>query len=139
MRLLKKILGDTRGAAAVEFGLVLPVLAGIVILLPDVSEAGVGAMNMDSAMRAGVQYAMNGGTNVTSVQSFANSNWPSKPHGATLTASAACYCDDTVITCGNPCTGTQVAKTYITVAATATVGGAVISVPLSKSERVRVQ
>ena len=135
---LKKFRNES-GAAAVEFGLILPVLAAIVILLPDVSEAAIGAMNMDSALRAGIQYAMNGGTNMSSVRSFANSNWSSKPSGATLTASEACYCDTTVITCGQPCTGTQVAKTYVTVAATATVGGTVISVPLNKSQSVRVQ
>src|SRR5215475_7678917 len=109
MRMLKRLLRNQRGTAAIEFGLVLPVLASIVILMPDVSEAAIGAMNMDAALRAGIQYAMNGGTTLSSVQSFANTNWASKPADATLTASAACYCDTSVIVCGQPCTGTSIA------------------------------
>jgi Flp pilus assembly protein TadG len=137
MRLLKKILGDERGAAAIEFGLVLPVLAGIVILLPDTTETAVGAINMDGAVRAGIQYAMNGGTNTSSIQTYATRNWISKPNGATMNASLACYCDSSTITCGQPCTGAT--SSYVTVAATATVGGNMISVPLSKTQTVRVQ
>ena len=137
MFLLKKILRDQCGVAALEFALVVPVLAIIVITLPDVTEAASGAINMDSAVRAGIQYAMNGGTTMSSVQSFANANWPSKPSGANLTASETCFCDSGVITCGQPCTGS--AETYVTVAANATVGGTVVSVPLTKSQSVRIQ
>jgi Flp pilus assembly protein TadG len=137
MRIVKKLAGDRRGTAAVEFSLILPVLASIIILLPDVTEAAVGAMNMDGAVRAGIQFAMNGSTNATTIQTYANNNWASKPSGATLNASLACYCDGSVISCGQPCTGTT--TSYVTVAATATVGGTVVSVPLSKSQKVRVQ
>ncbi len=137
MRIVKKLIKDRRGAAAIEFGLILPVLAAIIVLLPDVTEAAVGAMNMDGAVRAGIQFAMNGSTNTTSIQTYANNNWPSKPHDANLNASLACYCDSSIISCGQPCTGTT--SSYITVAANATVGGTVVSVPLSKSQKVRVQ
>jgi Flp pilus assembly protein TadG len=137
MRIMKRFIGDRRGTAAIEFGLVLPVLAGIVIFMPDVTEAAVGAMNMDGAVRAGIQFAMNGSTNTTTIQTYANNNWISKPHGATMNATLACYCDNSLITCGQPCTG--VLSTYITVAATATVGGTVISVPLTKTQKVRMQ
>jgi Flp pilus assembly protein TadG len=137
MQIVKKLIGDRRGTAAIEFGLILPVLASIIILLPDVTEAAVGAMNMDGAVRAGIQFAMNGSTNTSTIQTYANNNWPAKPHNGTMNASLACYCDSTVISCGQPCTGTT--SSYITVAATATVGGTVVNVPLSKSQRVRVQ
>ena len=137
MRSLKKLFKDHGGAAAIEFGLVMPVLASIVILMPDVTQAASSAINMDSAVRAGIQFAMNGGTDTSTVQTYVNQNWVSKPTGATTTATLACYCDSAVLTCGQPCTGTL--SSYVTVAATATVGGLVINVPLSKSQRVRVQ
>jgi Flp pilus assembly protein TadG len=137
MRLLKKLFKDRCGTAAVEFGLVLPVLASIVILMPDVTQAASGAINMDSAVRAGIQYAMNGGTDATTVQTYVNQNWVSKPTGATATASLACYCDGSTLTCGQPCTGTL--SSTVTIVASATVGGLVINVPLSKTQSVRVQ
>jgi Flp pilus assembly protein TadG len=134
---MKKLFADRRGTAAVEFALVLPVLAAIVILMPDVTEAAVGAMNMDGAVRAGIQFAMNGSTNTNTIKTYANNNWISKPGNATMNSTLACYCDSSVISCGQPCNGTT--SSYITVAASATVGGTVISLPLSKSQRVRVQ
>ena len=136
-KLAKKLLGDATGTAAVEFGLVLPVLAGIVIGIPDVANIATGAINMDGAVRAGVQYAMNGGTDTTSVATYASRNWVSQPHGASMTATEACYCDGVVLTCGQPCAGTV--SSFITVAASATVGGSMISMPLSKSQKVRIQ
>ena len=134
---LARLLGDKRGTAAIEFGLVLPVLAGLAISVPDVATIATGAMNMDGAVRAGVQYAMNGGTDTTSVASFASRNWISKPQGASVTASLACYCDGVTLSCGQPCAG--MTSSFITVAASATVGGSMISVPLSKSQKVRIQ
>src|SRR6478609_8109978 len=99
-KLAKSLLGETQGTAAIEFGLVLPVLAGIVISVPDVANIATGAMNMDGAVRAGVQYAMNGGTDTTAVSTFASRNWVSEPHGGSVTATEACYCDGVVLTCG---------------------------------------
>ena len=137
MRSLKKLFKNQCGTAAVEFGLVLPVLASIVILMPDVTQAASGAINMDSAVRAGIQYAMNGGTDTSTVQTYVNQNWVAKPTGATATATLACFCDSSTLTCGQPCTGTL--SSTVTIAATATVGGLVINVPLSKTQSVRVQ
>src|SRR5579872_547350 len=99
MRIVKKLIGDRRATAGIEFSLILPVLAAIIILLPDVTEAAVGAMNMDGAVRAGIQFAMNGSTNTSTIQTYANNNWVSKPSGATMNASLACYCDASVISC----------------------------------------
>lgn len=136
-RMLKRLLGDRRGTAAIEFALVLPVLAGVVVGLPDVTNVAVGAINMDGAVRAGIQYAMNGGTNSSSIRTFASRNWVSEPHGGNVTASVACFCDGVVLTCGQPCTGTT--SSFVTVAASATVGGTMFSMPLSKSQKVRIQ
>ena len=136
-KLAKRLLGDRKGTAAIEFGLVLPVLAAIAVGVPDVANIATGAINMDGAVRAGVQYAMNGGTNTSSVATFASRNWVSEPQGATMAASEACYCDGVVLTCGQPCAGTT--SSFITVVATATLGGSMISMPISKSQKVRIQ
>jgi len=61
-RFLAKVRRDKRATSAIEFALIAPVLAGVVVALADVNKMGMGAANMQTAVRAGAQYAMAGGT-----------------------------------------------------------------------------
>ena len=139
MRMLRKIWRDRRGVAAVEFALVLPVLAGIVVLLPDASDAAIGALNMDAGVRAGVQYAMNGGTDLSAAKTIATQNWSYMPSGATLNVTQSCTCSGAGSVCGQLCADGSNPEIYVTVAAAATVGGTVISIPLQKTQTVRIK
>ena len=85
-QLARRFLGATKGTAAIEFALVLPILAAIAVTLPDVGNIAAGDINMQSAVRASAQYAMNGGSNMATAQAIGLSSWASRPAGATLTA-----------------------------------------------------
>jgi Flp pilus assembly pilin Flp len=127
------------GAAAVEFALIVPILAVIAIMLPDTSDIVFGAMNMNMAVRSSIQYAMNSGTDMAQAQTIGNSTWTSKPAGATLTASTYCKCGASAGTCGALCMDGSLPSTYVTVVGSATFGGTVISVPLTTTQTVRVR
>lgn len=139
MRLLRRAWRDRRGVAAVEFALVLPILAGIVVFLPDASDAAIGALNMDAGVRAGVQYAMNGGTDLNLAKTIATQNWAYMPNGATLDVTQSCICGGGGGVCGQPCGDGSNPQVFVTVAGAATVGGTVISIPLQKTQTVRIK
>jgi Flp pilus assembly protein TadG len=137
--LLRPFLKRTDGAAAVEFALIIPVLAIIVIMLPDTSDIVFGAMNMNMAVRSSIQYAMSGGSSMSAAQTIGNQTWTNKPTGATLTAATVCTCNGSSATCGQTCMDGSQPYTYVTVTGAATFGGTVISVPLTTTQKVRVQ
>lgn len=138
-RLARRFLRATKGTAAIEFALVLPILAAIAVTLPDVGNIAAGDINMESAVRASAQYAMNGGSNMATAQAIGTSSWTSKPAGATLTATSACLCGGAAAVCGQICQDGSQPQTYVTVTASATLGGSVISLPLSTTQVVRIQ
>lgn len=130
---------DNGGTAAAEFALILPLLATIVVSLPDVSQVVTGVLDMESAVRASVQYGMAGGTDMDVARNIGMTSWPSKPEGASLTASQACLCSGTAGTCGQTCPDGNNPETYFTVVASGRVGGSMISFNQSISRSVRVQ
>ncbi len=139
-RLLAKIRRDKRGTSAVEFALIAPLMAGVVVGLADVNAMGVGAANMQTAVRAGAQYAMSGGTDATTAQTKADTAWTKKPAGGTISASRVCKCASTVQDCNTPCTATnQWPDMYMTVTATGHFGGNFYSMNKTITETVRVR
>lgn len=126
------------GVAAVEFALVLPVLASIAILMPDVSQAVVGVVQMESAAQASVQYAMEGGTDMSTAQSIGMQAWTSKPSNAAMTTSEYCLCGASPGTCGQTCPDGSSPGTYFSVTASGTFGGSVISFQKSVTRAVRI-
>jgi len=80
--LLTRFRCSAHGVAATEFALVLPFLASIALLLPDLSQAAVGVIQMQGAARAGIQYAMAGGTSLTEAQTLGLQAWNDQPTDA---------------------------------------------------------
>lgn len=132
------LIAESKGLAAMEFALIAPVLAVITILISDVSQAAVGAMNMEAAVRAGIQYAMNGGTNMSTARSASIQSWESRPSGSTLEASEICTCTSGTAVCGQACADSSTQKTFVTITATATLGGSVIRFGKTTTQTVRV-
>src|SRR6185312_16866513 len=98
-------IAEARGVAALEFAFIAPVLAIIAILMTDVGLAAVGAMNMEGAVRASVQYAMNGGADLAVAKTVGMSTWSSQPSDATMSTSKICKCGSTVAACTSTCSG----------------------------------
>ncbi|MBU6297998.1 MAG: hypothetical protein KGJ79_09345 [Alphaproteobacteria bacterium] len=138
-RLFARLAAARRATAAIEFALVVPVLAGIAITLPDLCNAAAGAINMEAAVRAGIQYAMNGGADMTLAQQIGTQSWKGMPQDASLTASQSCVCDSGGGICGQLCPDGSIPAAYVTVSASATLGGSVISFPGSSTQTVRIR
>lgn len=127
------------GNAAVEFALILPVLSTIVITVADVSSIAVGTSEMQTAVRASVQYLMNGGTNTTTAQTMATNAWNNQPTGGTVTVTEACYCSGAYHSCTTLCSDNTSPQAYYAVIASATLGGNVISRAQTVTETVRTK
>jgi len=138
-RLLAKVRRDKRGTSAVEFALIAPVLAGVVVALADVNNMSMGATNMQAAVRAGAQYAMAGGTDPTAAESTADAAWTRKPGGGTIDASRVCKCAGVAQDCNTVCSDNQWPELYMTVTATGHFGGNFYSMDKTITETVRVR
>ena len=136
---LMRILRDKTGVSAVEFALIAPVLGFLVVAGYDAVNFAGAFTSMQRAERSGIQYFMNGGTSMDVVKSIITTSWRNPPSNSTVNASEVCKCGATVTTCGSngACLTTYTAN--MTVTASATVQGFLMSIPESKSETVRVQ
>ena len=134
-----KFRGSAAGVAATEFALVLPFLAAIVITLPDVAQAASGMVGMNSAVRASIQYAMGGGSDMSVAQTVGNAAWSNKPNNAQLTATSACLCNGGAGTCGQLCPDSSTPQTFVTVVASGYVGGTTVGFNDTITRKVRIQ
>src|SRR5215469_8684943 len=137
--LLTRFRGSARGVAATEFALVLPILASMALLLPDLSQAAVGVIQMQGAARASIQYAMTGGTDVNEAQTLGFAAWTNQPSDASLATSEQCNCAGAGATCGQSCSDGSSPQVYFTVAASGHVGGQFIGFENSVNRTVRIQ
>jgi Flp pilus assembly protein TadG len=137
--LLSRLKTSDGGVAAVEFAMILPVLAVIVISLPDVSQAVTGVIQMENAARASVQYAMGGGNDMSVAHTVGMQSWTIKPTDAVLTGSQSCKCGAAAGTCGQLCADGTNPQTYFTVVASGTLGGSNINFQKTITRSVRVQ
>lgn len=141
-RIFKSIRGvfvSNHGAAAVEFALVVPILATIVLGVSQVTDILVGSSRMETAARASIQYLLDGGTDVTAAQSVGMQAWPNPPTSATLVASEYCTCNGVTSVCTQTCVDGTVPLEYASVTASADLGGAVynLSKTLTQTARLR--
>jgi len=124
-------------SAAVEFALVGPIFATAVICLADVANIVVGVGSMETGMRSAAQYAMNGGSDMTTARTQGLQAWYNRPAGSNITAVKSCGCNGAAADCAVPCANGNVPETYVTVTATATFTGNMISRNETLSEKVR--
>jgi len=139
LTILNRLWRGVRGNAALEFGLILPILSTIVITIADISNIAVGTGEMQTAVRASVQYLMNGGTDTTKAQTMATNAWNNEPSGGTVSVNEACYCSGTSHTCTSLCSDNTSPQAFYSVTATATLGGAVVSQSQTVTETVRIR
>ncbi|MBU6371219.1 MAG: pilus assembly protein [Alphaproteobacteria bacterium] len=101
--LLHRFTRDTSGVAAVEFAIVAPVLALLLVGLVqgwfDVKQR----TDAQSAMQAGVRYYLQGGVDDVTARDFALRAWPSRPTDGVVEVSRACLCGDAVVSCTSMC------------------------------------
>lgn len=127
------------GTAAVEFALIVPVLAAMVLGISQASDILVGSSHMETAARASVQYVLNGGTDMTVAQNVGVAAWYNKPSGATLAASEYCTCAGVTAVCTQTCTGGSVPNKYVAVTTTAHLGGTLYTVNKTLVQTARIR
>lgn len=111
---------DSSGAAAIEFGVVVPVLTLMVIAVADIGIGVYRKMQVEDAAQAGVEWAIRNGFDSNGI-----SNAVTSATNASVIASPApqqfcgCAAGSTVspVACGTPCPGGALAGTYATVGA----------------------
>jgi Flp pilus assembly protein TadG len=134
-----RFLTGNRGTAAIEFALVVPALAIIAVTVSDVSTAAVQTINMESGVRASIQYAMNGGSDMGVAQTIGLQSWESRPQDATLSTTQQCICGAAAGACGQICPDGSQPQTLITATGSGTIGGSVISFRRTVTQTVRVR
>ena len=128
---------DTSGTSAIEFGLISPILILMCIALYDINDMSYRTSNMQTAVRAGVQYAMNGGEDLDQAKAIVNGAWSRKPADGVVNASASCKCAGNTQACNSTCGVTM--NKWITIAATGTIGGNYYSTFQTKTETIRIK
>ena len=102
-RILKNFVRDHSGVSAVEFALVVPVLLVSLLGVVDLGHVVYQRADMESALRAGIQYFMNGGDDLSKAEQVVNASWTTKPDGVSVIAERFCMCETTVHACNALC------------------------------------
>ncbi|MGQ0684364.1 TadE/TadG family type IV pilus assembly protein [Bradyrhizobium sp.] len=123
-RFFRRAARDTGGAAAVEFGLIVPMLALMVVGIMDVGLAVHRKMQVEHAAQAGAEYAILNGFDASAISSAVTSATSATGITADPPPENFCGCATSAgvapLTCGTTCPGGAAAGTYTTVSAKAT-------------------
>jgi len=113
-----------RGNAAVEFGMVTPIVAAIFVPSIDVGMGVYQQMQVQDAAQAGAQYAMAHGWNITAIQNAVTGATTLATVSALPAPTLVCGCPggSSVVSaaCGGTCPNGQPVGTYVTVNAEGT-------------------
>ena len=139
MTLLRKFLRHKGGASAVEFAIISPILAALVIYGFDAWQLVNKKQDMHAAINAGAHYYMGGGDDDPTAQTVGLSGWPNTPSDAAIAISRACMCAGAGSDCGTVCAATnQAPEVFITMTGTTQWNG-LQPAALSETETVRVR
>lgn len=139
MRSFRAFLRHHGGASALEFAILGPVLAGLVIGGLDIWMLVNRKMDMHAAVNAGAHYYMGGGTDDPTAQSISLSGWPNRPGDGQVSIARACTCAGAASGCSTLCAATQQApEIRVTLTAQSQWSG-LNPAPLSEAETVRVR
>lgn len=110
---------DQGGAIAVEFGIVAPMLAVIIVPLVDLGMGAYRQMQVEAAAQAGAEYAAVHGWDSTGIQNVVTGATGLSGISASPAPSQSCGCaSGTTLsnaTCGSTCADGSTAGSYVTV------------------------
>ncbi|CAN7359576.1 pilus assembly protein [Phenylobacterium sp. LjRoot225] len=131
--------GDDSGASAVEFALVLPIVAALLLFGLDSWLRLSHAHDTTTALQTGVRYYQDGGADDEAARTLALSSWPNRPSDATLSINRSCTCSVQIVACTQTCDGVDPPQTHVTLIAQGTFRGMRGSDLLSQQETLRVR
>lgn len=91
------------GAAAVEFGLVAPILATVLVGIGTYGLEIITYSKMREAVSAGAQYALTTSDTTSDISSVVSAAWDDKPAGATVSVTQQCVCAGVTNDCSTAC------------------------------------
>ncbi|HEX6860818.1 MAG TPA: TadE/TadG family type IV pilus assembly protein [Caulobacteraceae bacterium] len=128
------------GAAAIEFGLIVPVLA---MLLGGTIVTGgmVLAYNtMRQAVSSGAQYALTVSEDTAEIEDVVDAAWQNKPDSGHVAVAQACYCGTTVTDCSTNCADGDYPQRLTTITASQSYENIMGTItPISASQTVRTR
>lgn len=129
----------TRGAAAVEFAIVVPFLAAMLIGVVQYGGMIIANQQMHDGVSAAAVYVMRGGSDAANIKSIAKSTWPNAPSDASVSVSQGCSCAGTTQSCTLLCADGSYPQAFTTISATGTYTGVWGSQSMSTAQVVRTQ
>ncbi|MGQ0533020.1 MAG: TadE/TadG family type IV pilus assembly protein [Caulobacteraceae bacterium] len=136
---LRAFTRDRRGASAVEFGLIAPVLAFALLSVAELGQIVYQRTDMHGALRSGGQYVLNGGRDLAVAREIVVRSWTAMPEDAIVEATRFCLCGAVEHACSTPCSGGSVPEAYISLHAHATLGGIVVDYGDTADDSIRVR
>lgn len=130
---------DERGVAAVEFALILPILAALLLMGVQGWIQINQASQMRSGLQAGARYYQTGGTDDATAAALALQSWTNHPDNSTVNASRSCSCGGAGASCSSQCADSSLPNVYVTLTASANYSNLMGAQPLSQSSAVRLR
>ena len=143
---MRKFLRDETGVGAIEFALIAPMLA--VVLLGVISGWAYYTQNnyMRDSVEVAGKYFLQGGTSEEVAVDIAEAAWTDKPDEGSIALNKTCMCAGVAASCGGVCSDSSIPETYWTIEASSTytepfLGEAVFAngLPLYEREVIRVR
>jgi Flp pilus assembly protein TadG len=128
------------GAAAIEFGLIAPIVAAVLIGVSTMGGMVLAYNKMRQAVSSGAQYAMTVSGDTDEVEDVVEAAWEGMPAGATVDVTEACFCAGVDNACSTVCSDGDFPHHITTISASRSyVGLAGTSRTLSTAQEVRTQ
>lgn len=91
------------GTAAVEFGLVAPILITLMVGVGTYGLEIIAYSKMREAVNAGAQYALTTSDTTSDISTVVTAAWDDKPDAGTVSVSQQCVCGSVVTDCSTNC------------------------------------
>ncbi len=116
-----RALADRRGTSAVEFAIIAPVLAFLLLGIVDGWSFATSTLAARAAVEAATTYFIGGGGDPTAAQTIALSSWNNPPADAAVAIAESCQCNGAASGCSGICAATSMPPAaYMQISATGT-------------------
>ena len=127
------------GAAAVEFAIVIPILAAMVMGVGQYGGEVIAYQHVHNGVMSGAQYVMRGGSDATAIHDITYQTWPNKPQDAAVVVSEACTCAGAAAGCSGLCPDSSYPQSATTITATGTYIGPFGNQAMTATQVIRTQ
>lgn len=127
------------GNAAVEFAVIAPLLAGVLLSGFAGWDAAQRRQDLGAALDLGTAYYLGGGTDDSDAKSRTMSGWDNAPGSANVTISRLCKCGSVTTTCNSLCVADRPPATHVVISASADYPDALVNKSITGTRTLRVR